>query len=493
MTDLTNPLEQLISTPLTSLADILRFWSSRTPHRPYLFSPTANLSYGEVWDRVAKIACFLRADPKIQNESVLAICVLNAEHSIYFIWASLALGICLAFVPQTRDPSVLQGHMKTAGATLLLTDIPMLLDSPFAYSVSDLLAAIDGEIQRPALSVAPASLARSPAFILPTSGTMGEPKWVQLSQGQFLQSILALYRMGQLDRAVDRFVYITPPLSHSYGLSTFLEYSFSGSAIAVASDFSPLRMMGELAQKELSQQITALEGVPDFYRLLSKFANKVRLPALHHIGCGGGALDGAAVEWLSSVYPTLSCSIRYGLTETPSVVAYNVVTLPYADRWPISGKVLPIYEVLIVGESGQPLPEGQEGEIWLKGECLGLPYLGDRSPQSEYFATGDLGYFDSPQSLVVTGRKSLFIKHKGFRLSPEQIESVLAGLAGILDCRVSSQNSELVAEVVSPNHAHTMEEIVAFLTARLPPYAIPSSIRFVERLPRTASGKLERH
>jgi acyl-coenzyme A synthetase/AMP-(fatty) acid ligase len=479
---------------LHTLSDVLQFWAGTDPHRPYLFTSTEHLSYVQVQDTAVKLTDLLLRTLALPKRPVLAVCVLKVEHLVYLIWACLRSGICLAFLPQTLDRASIEASMETVGATTLMTDVPALMEFTFAVSIENLL----GQVTENNLSIPAASLSPEvPAFILHTSGTMGDPKWVQISQGQFLRAIQALYQMGGLNHAQNQFVYLTPPLSHSYGLSAFLEYTFVGSAITFASSIHALSLMGELANKTLANQITAIEGVPDFYRLLTKFQQKISLPQLRHIGWGGGAVDKDVLAKWTERYSTLnrsiSCSVRYGLTETPSVVSHHVVNLLTVAGDFMTGQVLPLYDVLVMDESGHPIGPHQVGEILLKGDCLAMPYLGDPTPQNEYFATGDLGYLDDHGNLSVTGRKSLFIKHKGFRISPEYIESVLLKLEGILDCRVSLQAEKLVAEVVYPVSNPSAQTILDFLKLRLPPYMMPQSILFTGNVPRTASGKLKRH
>jgi len=150
------------------------------------------------------------------------------------------------------------------------------------------------------------------------------------------------------------------------------------------------------------------------------------LPKLRHIGYGGGALVPAVFERLRADYPALSCSVRYGMTETPSVVSQKIFYFVGDEDWTSSGQVLPLYDLRIVDETGTIALPGQVGEIYLKGDCLALPYLGEIDSK-DFFATGDLGYVDECQELHVVGRKSVYLESRGFRVSPEYVESV-AGL-----------------------------------------------------------------
>ena len=85
------------------------------------------------------------------------------------------------------------------------------------------------------------------------------------------------------------------------------------------------------------------------------------------------------------------------------------------------------------------------------------------------------------------------MKYRGFRLSPEQVESVIRLFPGIEDCRVSMQGERLVAEVVSSGNPVSKRDLLNHLAGRLPVYSIPEDVISVERVPRTPSGKIKRY
>jgi acyl-CoA synthetase (AMP-forming)/AMP-acid ligase II len=467
------------------LAEILRFWATITPDRPYFFSNDQWHSYVDLYHQALTLAQVLRQ--QLPGLDAIALSIHHFEPLVPLLWAALIAGRTLAFLPQNQDPDLTRSLMAQVGASYLISDDAALNTLSQAVLITDLL-------NRPPdnLSLNPTWQPTAATFILHTSGTTGDVKWVQLSEVQFLKAIQSLAQAGGLDHAQDQSVYLTPPLTHSYGLSTFLEYTYVGSAIAIAPTIQPLSVLGGLTRKSLSTTITDIEGVPDFYRCLAKFSRKVNLPKLRHIGFGGGAADMDAITWLAEQSVELTYSIRYGLTETPSVVSHKVFSWSNQSGTLSSGKALPLYEVRIANEAGQAVGQNQEGEILIRGDCLGLPYLGETPISNAYFATGDLGYVDSRGELVITGRKSLFIKHKGFRLSPEMIEAVIRSIPLVRDCRVSLQNNELVAEIVDREPGLSTQEVFEWITPKLPYYAVPTIILWVEHLPRTASGKLKR-
>jgi acyl-CoA synthetase (AMP-forming)/AMP-acid ligase II len=261
------------------------------------------------------------------------------------------------------------------------------------------------------------------------------------------------------------------------------------STIALPRGISPLGAIGDLRDPNLAGNITAIEGVPYFYAQLSKLSKRIKLPKLRHIGYGGGALVPAVFELLRVAYPVQTCSVRYGMTETPSVVSQKIFNFVGDEDWTSSGLVLPLYDLRIVDETGTIALPGQVGEICLKGDCLALPYLGEID-RTDFFATGDLGYVDNHHELHVIGRKSVYLESRGFRVSPEYVESVAFLHDGVCDCQALNNNGSLWLNVVSVLSAN---ELLSFLSERLPGYAVPDQIKFVKSIERTMSGKIRRH
>ncbi|MEO1367901.1 MAG: fatty acid--CoA ligase family protein [Acidobacteriota bacterium] len=333
-----------------------------------------------------------------------------------------------------------------------------------------------------------------PAFLLRTSGTTGAGKWVAVRERQILAVLDAMGAPGHLRHSEGEVVYATPPLSHSYGLSTLFETAKAGGALAFPQGTSPLGPAGDLRAPELAGRVTAIEGVSDFYAQLARLLGRIQLPALRHVGFGGGRMDLDAVERFRATFPGLTYSIRYGLTETPSIVSGATFRPPYDGDWTSSGRVLPVWDLRLVDGGGRPVADGEEGEIELRGPGLAWPYLGESAPDGAYFPTGDLGVLRGGR-LSVRGRRSLFIKHGGHRFSPQEVEAVLRRFDGVADVRVSMGGDGLTAEVVvdgGRDAALPEPALRRFAARRLPAYAVPKNLVRRAEIPRTASGKIIR-
>ena len=447
------------------------------------------LSYGQFCQQVEALGQTLRHYTAKQTSPVIATTVSHPQTLLHLIWACLSADICLAFLPPQDDATTLHALMAQVDAAIVVTDDDIEQGEPWlvSYKALEAIAVQDAQVE-----ATTAVTVDTPAFIFQTSGTTGAPKWVMVTQAQCWQAIMAMQEAGCLTHAVEQRVYITPPFSHSYGLSSMLEYTAVAATLIMPAAPSSLGAVGPLLKTAVAEQVSAIEGVPYFYQQLVRFARRLKMPALRHIGFGGGRIEGQLLQQLHQLYPHLTYAIRYGMTETPSVISHKQFTMPVADQPLSAGKPLPIYDVRIVDEQRQAVDVGQQGEIEIRGHSLAWPYYGE-PPNDDFFATGDIGYLNAQRELVVVGRKSLFLKVRGYRLSPVDIEAAIITFAGVAACRVSATSDEVMAEIVSDDKSFSEVALRQFLGDKLPSYAIPKAITLVAQIPRTASGKIKRH
>lgn len=470
-----------------SLFTILADQARHQPDKIYLYAADGRMTTRQMHDAALCLGTAL--EERLDSNRIVAVSLNSGTAVLQLVWACLASGSCLAFLPTIPDPEQIAAWQAQLGAELLITDLTELQGQPGALSFAALRQAAERGDDGGETAVSP----QTPAFLFQTSGTTGAAKWIQVTHGQYAAAIKSMQDEGCLDHAIDQTVFITPPLSHSYGLSSLLEYSAMGAGVVLPAAGSTMGAVGDLLQARFNDVITALEGVPHFYAQLARLARRINLPNLRHVGFGGGALDQEAVRQIQTVYPDLSYSVRYGLTETPSVVSHKRFAPPYADNWQSSGQVLPIYTLRIVDEAGRCLPAGQAGEIHIQGESLAWPYLGETAV-TDFFPTGDIGYIDpDTEELFINGRQSAFLKVRGYRLSPEYLESVIGSCAGVVDCRVAGSETGILAEVVPADATVSAQTLLAALAGKLPNYAIPEVITFVAAIPRTHSGKIKRY
>jgi acyl-CoA synthetase (AMP-forming)/AMP-acid ligase II len=468
---------------------ILRRGYDAHPGKVYLYGCGGRITYEQMYRTSLVMAEGVRVRCASTESPVVLASVRKTESLLYLVWACVGSGICLALVSELTDGSVLGALAKTVGASLLATDVSVRTPGVPVLNVDEL---INESIDRPVRQSGGAvPTPDCPAFVLQTSGTSGESKWVRISHGQFLTAVQCLLEAGRTGYLPGQVVYLTVPLYHSYGLSSLLEYTLAGSSIAVPSGSSALGPVGELTRLDREETITAIEGVPWFYRQLIGLRSKLRLPLLAHAGFGGEAVDEELIGRLGDVFPGISFSSRYGMTETPSVISHAFARSSDVDELNRGGRIMPIYEVVVTDDHGNPVPEGNEGEVRIRGKCVAYPYFPEDHDDSLFFRTGDMGHLRDGK-LVVVGRRSAFLKHRGHRISPESVESAVRQFPGIDDCRAITSGGALIVEVVMRARSLSLKDLRSYLQGKVPDFSLPERIVICERIPRTVSGKISR-
>jgi benzoate-CoA ligase len=172
-----------------------------------------------------------------------------------------------------------------------------------------------------------------------------------------------------------------------------------------------------------------------------------------------------------------------------------------------SGELVPGYEARIVGGDGADLPAGEVGDLLVKGDSA-FAYYWNRHEQTkatiqgEWIRTGDKYSRDADGYFWYQGRSDDMLKAGGYWVSPAEVESTLAAHPAVLECGVVGREDDerlvkpVAFVVLRPGHSGDralVEELQAFVKARLAPYKFPRWIEFVPDLPRTATGKLQRY
>lgn len=409
---------------------------------------------------------------------------VDGAYDLYrLIWASQVAGLSLAFLPIVTEFQQTREAMTGLSISHLITDSQALIEAGMGLHPSQL----DAE-PGPCSEMAPSQ----PAILIQTSGTTGTGKWVAITNTQIATVLDIMGSEGTLVHKQNQVAFITPPLSHSYGFSSAMEYLWAGSTLCFPQGTSPMGPTGELRAPTLSERVTAIEGVPFFYNQMARLLRRLSLPKLKHIGFGGGKLDENTVELFQKKWPELSYSARYGMTETPSVVSNIVFNPPYENDWQCAGTISAAYQVRIADEKGEDVPEGEEGEILLTGNNLAWPYYGEARHDQDFFATGDLGRVVGNR-LWILGRRSFFLKHGGYRFSPEHVESIMNMYPGVLDAHLYMADTELTADLVTGEDEVNFSDLRLFISNRIPAYAVPKNLKRVPEIARTPSGKIKRH
>lgn len=336
------------------------------------------------------------------------------------------------------------------------------------------------------------------AQLLFTSGTTSNPKAVMLTQGNLVWCALEgarHYYYSPEDRNQT-----SMPLFHVNGQSTVLSSLSVGATVILLEKYSASKFM-EQARRHRS---TTIAVVPMNLRTLLAQPESPQ-DKNHHIRFVKYAINVNDMEKDAFMKRfNLNLMNGYGMSETMVTISGGML---YGDRkWPAVGRPLFGREVFIVDDHRRPLPDGKTGEIALQGKPGRNLFIGYyKDPEStaaalrgDLFLTGDLGYFDEQGHLYYVGRKKEAIKRAGENVSPSEVETVLMGHPDVQEVAVigvpdTLRDEALKAFVVKTEGKHvTEDDLIAYCQDRMAKFKIPSYFEFVDSLPKTSIGKIEK-
>ena len=500
-------------------SDWLRWRALATPEKLAVLWEERSVSYAEL-DRIANVLAAGLAARGLRHGDKVATLMGNSVEAIGLIHAVARAGAVLVPLNTRLAPAELERQLGLVEPALLahednlsedggsaggesrpgITAIPERVSKPpevvmISELVRDMLHTNKDNVEAcPAPSHRPGPQLQSIVF---TSGTTGTPKGVQLSfDNHFWSATASSYRLGV--NTEDRWLSCLP-LYHVGGLAVVLRSCLYGTAIVLQRSFEL-----ELFQRCLREDgVTITSLVPTMlHRLLNSSSASEWPERLRLVLLGGAA---AAPELLRVASEAgVPVATTYGLTETASQVA---TALP-ADvrRKPESvGRPLMYTELRIADPDGKKLPQGVMGEFLVRGPQVMSGYYANRAAtglalRRGWLHTGDMGFVDADGDLFVVQRRSDLIVSGGENIFPAEVEAALREHPAVAEaCVVGLPDDEwgqCCAAAVQLRSGETLsgEALLAFSRARLAGYKLPSPnlIRFVDALPQTASGKIER-
>ncbi len=337
------------------------------------------------------------------------------------------------------------------------------------------------------------------ASIIYTSGTTGSPKGVTLSHRNLESNTDSIRQYLSLSPS-DSIVNVLP-FYYSYGNSVMHTHLAAGGRLVLENSLMfPQQVMRQIE----TERVTGFSGVPATYSLLVSRINfgDFDLSSLRYITQAGGPMAPAITDKLTRALPDTDIYIMYGQTEASARLSY----LPPRDLHRKRGSIgfaIPGVRLEIRDNAGNPVPAGERGEICAHGPNVMLGYWKDQAATEKvlrdgWLRTGDLAHADAEGYLYIDGRSADMIKSGGNRISPQEIEEVIQELDGIREVAVIGVPDELLGEVIlalvvpDVNDPPDGMAVQRHCRQRLAVYKIPKSVEFIDSLPRTASGKIQR-
>jgi acyl-CoA synthetase (AMP-forming)/AMP-acid ligase II len=340
-----------------------------------------------------------------------------------------------------------------------------------------------------------------------TSGTTAAPKAALLRHSNLLSYILGTVEFGSA--AEEEAVLVSVPPYHIAGIAALLSSIYAMRRILLLPAFDPDDWLALAA----SEKATNAFLVPTMLaRIIARMDAGVGgdLFALRAIAYGGGRMPTELIERALALFPKTDFTNAYGLTETSSTIALlgpedHRAARASADpevraRLGSVGRPLPTVQVEIRDDEGQPLPTGERGEIYVRGDQVSGEYRGGSALDTQgWFPTRDEGWLDAQGYLFLAGRADDVIVRGGENISPGEIEDVLLTHSAIADAAAVAVPSKEwgeavgIAIVARPHHSvPSDDELRSLIRNRLRSSRVPERIVVLNALPYNEMGKLLR-
>jgi long-chain acyl-CoA synthetase len=456
------------------------------------------VDYGQLGRKIVAAAANLK-DMGVQRSDRV---VLSASSSPSFVYSYFATHL-IGAVAVPVDPAV-----PTTRLTYVADQVEpqvILVDREFSdgrHRVES-IEECDSDTGR-AVDV-PGPALDEPADILFTTGTTGKPKGVVLTHGNLVAAATNINTFIG-NSAEDREV-IPLPLSHSFGLGRMRCDMMAGGAIILTDGFL---LPGRIFKAVENWAATGISFVPAglalLFRLsgdrLGDYANQLK-----YIEIGSAPMPRDHKERLMGLLPDTRICMHYGLTEASRATFLEFNESRSVDKLDSVGAASPNVRIRIVDENGHALPPGETGVIAVQGDMVMSGYWNDEQETAKSFADGwlltsDIGFVDDDGFVNLTGRESELINVAGLKVSPVEVEEALKDHKAIEDCAClgipdpKGLSGQAVKAFLVPDSEFTPlptdRELVGMLRKRLETYKIPTVYEWIDSIPKTSSGKVQR-
>ena len=461
------------------------------PQGPSVADDSTNLTNAEFLDAVSHAAGALQACG-VSAGDVVAIMLPNTTSFVVSLFAAWRLGAAATPINPGLAPTEVAYQASDAAAKAVVVEAPLDAELP---GTSVLLASelVSGPSHEDSAEVADDAL----ALLIYTSGTTGRPKGVMLDHANLNAMCAMVIDAFSLTKADHSLLIL--PLFHVNGIvAGTVSPLLAGGRITVAGRFSPKSFWNRVEQSGA----TYFSAVPTIYNILADLPAEIApdTSSVRFAVCGAAPASVELLEKFESRYgiPIIE---GYGLSEGSCASTLNPLNGP--RKAGTVGLPLPGQVIRIADANGDPVADGEAGEVLIQGPNVMRGYLNRPEETANtlvdgWLHTGDIGRLDADGFLVLVDRAKDMIIRGGENIYPKEIEAVVYQLPGIGEAAVVGKAHPVYGEepvlFVSLNSgaALVIDQIRAHLTQSLAKYKLPVEITILDELPKNPVGKFDK-
>lgn len=491
----------MLSNPCT-LNEALIKASAGSPSRPFILHGDDSLTYAEAYGYSCSLAAYLGQMGIRRGDSVCMLLPRVPELVISMLGMSLA-GIIPVPVNYTLSQDEVEGFFISSGARAAI------LHSRFLGQMGE---ALKGSLRGRMIVVGDSSEGLIPwaeaagaspsgftpyeaalddlAYLNYTTGTGGNPKGALATHSNLYWNTRSSVEAMDITQA-DRHLCMFASFAHPHEI--FARPLYTGGSIVLLEEINPKTIARTIKQHAVS----VMMGLAPMYDMMATHLKDQGIESLRVAESGGMYTNPALNARFMDAFGKPILSV-WGSTETSGIALANRPSDFRTDG--SAGKPCPYYEVRVVDDEGEDVPDGEHGEFAFRGNGVISGYLGNGSfsGRDGWYMSGDIGYRDSGGFFHFLDRRNGMLKVAGLKVYPLQVELALQRHPGIAEVAVIGHEDRLrgvvpKAVIVPREGAHIDEaELRSFCKGRLADYMVPRKVVLVDSLPKIGSGKINK-
>lgn len=480
--------------------------AEHNPNKTAVIYKDEKITYKQIYEK-AKEVCLWLADNGIRQGERVIIRARNSDKFIYAMFGILMNRSCFVPINPKIDGSQFNYFLKNCEPRCILADSEMMKKVLTNGDPNIKITSVDECYLKNISNDLEEDFSRSDendlAIIIYTTGTSKFPKGVVERNKQVVFATTAINKV--IKNTESDTILCGLPLSFDYGLyQIFLSFQ-AGATLLLEEDFSKTAAIPKLL---LDYEVTGFPGVPSLFNLLllSRAFEYCAFPKLRYLTSTGDTFSTSTIKKLKNLLPDTTVFPMYGLTECKRV---SIMPNGFDEtKLEAVGLPLPGVSVKVVNEQNEEVPRGEIGQLVVDGPNIMdgywnnfidtvIKYRYDEVQEKVLLYTGDFFRMDEDGYIYFEGRKEQFIKSRGFKVSPIEVEQALCSIDGVNQAAVYGLPDFVMGEKVCATLQITKkmdkEYVISQCQGKLQVEKIPKDIVFVRNdLPKTINGKVDR-